>query len=91
MNKDIIGIIERAARMGAAEVVRRLDPAADLISQRQAFKEFGRSFVMAHEGDLTVIRKGMADNSRKQYSRAELTQLVASREIAIMSLRLEHL
>lgn len=89
MNKDIIGIIEQAARMGAAEAVKALAPTSDLISQRQAFKEFGRAFVLAHEDGLTVIRKGSAANSPRLFSRAELTQLVASRSIAVLSMRLE--
>ena len=90
MNKDILGIIEQAARMGAAEAVKALAPTSDLISQRQAFKEFGRAFVLANTDSLTTLRKGMADNSPRYYSRAELTQLLASRSIAVMSFRLEH-
>ncbi len=90
MNKDIIGIIEQAAKMGAAEAVKALAPTSDLVSQRQAFKEFGRAFVLANAGSLTTLRKGMASNSPRYYSRAELTQLLASRSIAIMSLRLEY-
>lgn len=90
MNKDLLGIISEAARMGAAEVVKTLDPASDLISQREAFKEFGKAFVIAHEDGLTVIRKGSAANSPRLFSRAELTQLVASRSIAVLSMRLEH-
>lgn len=89
MNKDIIGIIEQAARMGAAEAVKALAPTSDLISQRQAFKEFGRAFVLANADSLTTLRKGVADNSTRYYSRAELTQLLASRSIAVLSMRLE--
>ena len=91
MNKDILGIIEQAARMGAAEAVRRIDPASDLISQRTAFKEFGKAFVTANADSLTTLRKGAASNSPRYYSRAELVQLLAARSIAIMSCRLEHL
>lgn len=89
MNKDIIGIIEQAARMGAAEAVKALAPTSDLISQRQAFKEFGRAFVLANADSLTTLRKGMAYNSPRYYSRAELTQLVASRKIAMLSVGYE--
>ena len=90
MNKDLLGIISEAARMGAAEAVKRIDPHSDLISQRQAFKEFGRAFVLANADNLTTLRKGVADNSPRYYSRAELTQLLAARSIAVMSFRLEH-
>ena len=90
MNKDIIGIISEAAKMGAAEAVKRIDPHSDLISQRQAFREFGKAFVVSNADSLTTLRKGAASNSTRYYSRAELVQLLAARSIAVMSFRLEH-
>lgn len=54
MNKDIIDIITASAAMGAAEVIRQMRPADDHISQRQAFREYGRAFVEANADRLST-------------------------------------
>lgn len=85
MNKDLIAIITEAARMGAAETLRRLRPEDDRISQRQAVKEYGGAFLKANAARLTVTFNG----NRREYSRAELEQLKASRNVAAMAVRIE--
>lgn len=83
MRNEIAEIISEAAKAGAAEMLRSLRPEADVISQRQAYASFGIAFVKKNveEGNLTVIRKGSAENSTKYYSRSELVQLVAARNV----------
>lgn len=83
MRKEIADIVREAARAGAAEMLRSLQPESDTISQRQAYVLYGEAFVRKNveDGNLTVIRKGSAKNSKKFYSRAELIQLVAARNV----------
>lgn len=85
MNKDIIAIIREAAAMGAAEVTRRLRPEDDRISEREAFRIYGRGFVKANADRLTVTANG----NRKDYSRAELEQVKAARSVAVLAIRIE--
>lgn len=86
MNKDIIAIIRAAASMGASEALRRMKPADDRISQRQAAKEYGSAFLERNADSLTVTRNG----NRKEYSRAELEQLKAARSVAMLAMRIEY-
>ena len=85
MNKDIADIIRESAAMGAAEVLRRLRPQDDRMSQRQAEAEFGRGFIKANAQRLTVTLNG----NRREYSRAELEQVKASRSVATLAMRIE--
>lgn len=86
MNKDIIAIITEAARMGAAETLRRVQPADDRISQRQAVKEYGSAFLRDNADRLTVTWNG----NRREYSRAELEQVKAARSVAVLAFRIEN-
>ena len=85
MNRAIVDIIKEAAAMGAAEVLRKLHPADDRISQRQAVKEYGIGFLKANADSLTVNYNG----NRREYSRAELEQVKASRSVAAMVAKIE--
>ena len=85
MNKDILSIIMESAAMGAAEILRRMNPAEDRISQRQAVREYGRGFIKANASRLTVTRNG----NRVEYSRAELEQVKASRSVAVLAMKIE--
>ena len=85
MNRAIVDIIKEAAAMGAAEVLRKLHPADDRISQRQAVKEYGIGFLKANADSLTVTYNG----NRREYSRAELEQVKASRSVAAMVAKIE--
>ena len=70
MNKDILAIITAASEMGANAALRRMAPAADRISQRQAVAEYGIAFLRDNADRLTVTRNG----NRKEYSRARAGQ-----------------
>lgn len=58
----------------AAAMVRRMNPGSDEISQRQAWREFGRHRIeeMVNEGMLRPTRAGSAKNSKVMYSRFEI-------------------
>lgn len=85
MNKDIIDIITASAAMGAAEVIRQLRPADDRISQRQAFRDYGRAFVESHANQLSTYANG----NRKMFSRAELERIKAAKSVAVSAMRIE--
>lgn len=85
MSTDIIAIVREAAAMGAAEVLRKLHPADDRISQRQAVREYGVGFLRRNADRLTVTYNG----NRKEYSRAELEQVKASSSLAAMVVKIE--
>lgn len=86
MSNDIIAIIKASAAMGAAEAIRKLNPSADRISQRQAVKEFGIGFIKRNADRLTVTYNG----NRREYSRAELEQVKASTSVAAMVAKIEN-
>lgn len=86
MSNDILDIIRKAATMGAAEAIRKMQPQNDRISQRQAEKEFGVGFIRRHADRLTVVWNG----NRKEYSRAELEQVRVSMSVAAMVVRIEN-
>lgn len=83
MKREYAEIMREAAKAGAAEMLKVLKPEADSMSQREAYATFGIAFVKKNEkdGNLTIIRKGSAKNSTKYYSRAELIELVAARNV----------
>lgn len=85
MNADIIAIIMQSAAMGAAEALRKLQPADDRISKSQAEREFGRGFLKANADRLTVTLNG----NRREYSRAELEQVKASRSVAFYAAKID--
>lgn len=62
------------AELGAANYAKRVSPAKDLISQRQAYKEFLESRVKrwVNDGLVRCERMGAASRSKILYSRAEL-------------------
>lgn len=88
MKKEILDIITEASKMGAAEMLRRLRPEDDRISQREAWREFGMAFVKANEHRLSVTQ-GQGRNATKWYSRAELVQAQAARDVSRIAMKLE--
>lgn len=71
--------IMQFATIVAAAIVRQTRPNDDLISQRQAYEEFGRRWIVkrtAPAGVLKPIRQGGAKNSKLMYSRLEIAALV---------------
>lgn len=70
-------IIEATAKKVVAEVMNRIHPGYDEINERQAFREFGRGWVMNQSalGLVKPIRAGKSKNSPKIYSRKLLMEL----------------
>lgn len=62
------------AALGVAEYQKASAPASDLISQREAFRQFQEVRVKrwVENGLITPQRNGSAINSKRYYSRAEL-------------------
>lgn len=72
------------ATLFAAAIVKQLRPGDDLISQRQAYEEFGRDFIKrntAPKGVLMPLRTGTASNSPLKYSRTEILALQETERI----------
>lgn len=88
MKKELTDIIREASKMGAAEMLKALRPEEDRISQREAWRIFGMAFVRANEAKLTVVQ-GSGKNSTKYFSRAELVQMQAARNVAAITVKLE--
>lgn len=84
-------IIRESYRLGAIEVLRLVRPKEDEMSQRQAYSEFGKDFVdkAVSDGTVSVVRSGSGPNSKKIYSRAELTKARAERRVLGCIIRIE--
>ena len=84
-------IIQEAIRIGVMEAQRILAPKSDELSQREAYAEFGKAFVdkMVADGKVGYVRKGMDKKCKKIYSRAELTEAMAERNVLRCIIRLE--
>lgn len=71
--------IMQLATVVAAAIVRQTRSKDDLISQRQAYDEYGRRWIeqrTAPQGVLTPVRQGGAKNSKLMYSRFEIAALI---------------
>lgn len=71
--------IMQLATVIAAAIVRQTRAMDDLISQRQAYEEYGRGWIekrTAPKGKLTPVRQGEAKNSKLMYSRFEIAALI---------------
>jgi hypothetical protein len=58
--------------LGTAAYIMRTTPAKDLISQREAYREFGEARVKNWSSRLSKKRIGTASRSKILYSRTEL-------------------
>lgn len=65
------------AALGVATYQKEAAPATDLISQREAYRQFQEVRVKrwVEKGLITPQRNGAAQNSKRYYSRAELMAL----------------
>lgn len=75
---DLQRMLEAAAKQGVAEYIKRTQPAVDCVSQREAYRMFGEGTVRRWVKECKVMPKtipGMARNSKRQYSIAELNAL----------------
>lgn len=71
------------AKLAVAEYRKEQCPAADLISQREAYEQFQEVRVRRwrDEGLVIARRSGPARNSKIQYSRTELLQVDAAERV----------
>lgn len=67
-------IIMTASRLGATMVLTEMNPASDNLSQREAWKLYGRSRVekWVEQGLLKPRREGASANCKKYFSRTDL-------------------
>lgn len=65
------------AELGAANYAKLMAPAKDLISQRNAYRDYGEARVKrwVHQGMVNTVRSGNASRSKVLYSRAELISI----------------
>lgn len=68
------------ARVAVAAFIKEIRPSDDLISQREAYRQFQEVRVRRwrDKGLIRVNRMGPARNSKVQYSRSELLQAEAA-------------
>lgn len=71
---ELKNICMEMAALGAANYAKSITPAKDLMSQREAYREFGEARVKrwVHDGLVSGSRMGTTLRSKIQYSRAEL-------------------
>lgn len=71
---EIKNICKEMAELGAANYVKQTKPGEDLISQREAYREFQECRVKkwVQRGTVSTTRGGASIRSKVLYSRAEL-------------------
>lgn len=71
------------AELGAANYAKRITPGSDLISQREAYREFQECRVKrwVKDGRASAVRGGSSIRSKILYSRAELLAIDKSERI----------
>lgn len=81
--QELREILEAACNSAVAKLIKQQDPAADLISQNEAYKLYKESRVKrwVQLGLLRSERLGNSRNSKKVYSRAQLEKLHAAEQM----------
>lgn len=71
------------ASLGAANFVKETQPVKDLISQREAYRQFGEARVKRWKQEQRICheRNGQQRNSKLLYSRAELMAVDKSEKL----------
>jgi len=74
---ELKNICMEMSELGVANYVKRISPATDQISQREAYRLYGEARVKGwvHAGLLTGKRNGSTTRSKILYSRAELMSI----------------
>lgn len=80
---ELKNLCKDMAELGAANYAKMLFPAKDLISQREAYRQFGEACVKdwLHRGLVNKVRNGSTKNSKILYSRAELLAVEKSEKL----------
>ena len=71
------------AELGAANYAKKVSPASDNLSQREAYRHFGESRVKRWKeaGIITKVRSGVSKQSKIIYSKAELISIEKSERL----------
>jgi hypothetical protein len=77
---DLFAIQHQVTQMAdviACAIIKRQQPAADLMTKREAYKFAGRGWIdkRLEEGLLKAVRKGTCKNSPRMFSRTEIVAL----------------
>lgn len=80
---ELKNLCKDMAELGAANYAKMLFPAKDLISQREAYKQFGEARVKdwLKRELINWVRNGSGQKSKKLYSRAELMAVEKSEKL----------
>ena len=72
------------AALGVAQYIKAQAPAKDLISQREAYRQFQEVKEWRRTGLVTPMRMGTTSRSKLQYSRAELLAAEKSEKLSFL-------
>lgn len=80
---ELKNLCKDMAELGAANYAKMLYPAKDLISQREAFRQFGEARVKdwIRRDLISGTRNGTGKSSKILYSRAELLAIEKSEKL----------
>lgn len=80
---DIKNICMDMAELGAANYAKMTTPGEDILSQRQAYRQFGESRVKrwVDDGIVAKVRVGKTKQSKIIYSKAELISVEKSERL----------
>ncbi len=80
---EIKNLCKDMAELGVATYLKNMAPGSDLISQREAYKQFGEARVKLwrKDGLISPHRTGGSPNSTVRYSRAELLAIDKSESL----------
>lgn len=80
---ELKNLCKDMAELGAANYAKMLYPAKDIISQREAFRQFGEARVKdwIRRGLISGTRNGASENSKILYSRADLLAVEKSEKL----------
>ena len=77
-------LLLHVADVVACAIIKRQQPAADLVTKRALYREFGRGWVDKHiapRGKIEGKRFGTAPNSPIKYSRTEFVALIEAERL----------
>lgn len=82
---ELTKMLTTAAEMGASKAIGQLRPDGDIITQNEAYRQFGRRTIeRLKERGLRPRRIGTAANSKLAYSLADIKSLTTAIDTADM-------
>lgn len=83
--RELAAMLTTAAEMGAAKAIGQLRPDGDIITQNEAYRQFGRRAIEnLKKRGLRPRRLGTAANSKLAYSLADIKSLTTAIDTADM-------